>query len=117
MIMLGMSTHHRANYWEKGPAMVQFKGNALAVLIGSLPVADHDQAIRMVFKYTPEIPLWVQLPAYRQEGMMVQFLPGIPGLKMVKNLCSNYGYRSWSILRYRFESLEHFTTSNNHIFH
>jgi methionine synthase II (cobalamin-independent) len=34
----------------------------------------------MVFKYTPEIPLWVQLPAYRQEGMMVQFLPGIPGV-------------------------------------
>ena len=60
--------------------MAQFKGNALAVLIGSIPIADHDQAIRMVFKYTPEIPLWVQLPAYRQEGMMVQFLPGIPGV-------------------------------------
>jgi methionine synthase II (cobalamin-independent) len=63
--------------------MAQFKGNALAVLIGSLPVADHNQAVRMVFKYTPEIPLWVQLPAYRQEGMMIQFLPGIPGV--VKN--------------------------------
>jgi methionine synthase II (cobalamin-independent) len=60
--------------------MAQITGNALAVLIGSLPVADHDQAIRMVFEYTPEIPLWVQLPAYRQEGMMVQFLPGIPGV-------------------------------------
>jgi len=60
--------------------MAQFKGNALAVLIGSLPIADHDQAIRMVFKYTPEIPLWVQLPAYPEEGMMVQFLPGIPGV-------------------------------------
>ncbi len=60
--------------------MVQFKGNALAVLIGSLPIADHDRAVRMVFKYTPEIPLWVQLPAYPVEGMMVQFLPGIPGV-------------------------------------
>ena len=60
--------------------MIQFKGDALAVLIGSLPVADHDQAIRTVFKYTPEIPLWVQLPAYPEEGMMVQFLPGIPGV-------------------------------------
>jgi methionine synthase II (cobalamin-independent) len=60
--------------------MVQFKGNALAVLIGSLPIADHDRAVRMVFKYTPEIPLWVQLPAYPEEGMMVQFLPGIPGV-------------------------------------
>ncbi len=60
--------------------MLQFKGNALAVLIGSLPGADHDQAIQMVFKHTPEIPLWVQLPAYPEEGMMVQFLPGIPGV-------------------------------------
>jgi methionine synthase II (cobalamin-independent) len=60
--------------------MVQFKGNALAVLIGSLPLSDHDQAIRMVLEYTPEIPLWVQLPAYPEEGMMVQFLPGIPGV-------------------------------------
>ncbi len=60
--------------------MAQFKGNALALLIGSLPLADHDQAIRMVFKYTPEIPLWVQLPAYPEEGMMAQFLPGIPGI-------------------------------------
>jgi methionine synthase II (cobalamin-independent) len=60
--------------------MTQFKGNALAVLIGSLPIADHDQAISLVFKYAPEIPLWVQLPAYPEEGMMVQFLPGIPGV-------------------------------------
>lgn len=60
--------------------MAKFKGNALAVLIGSLPIADHEQAIGLVFKYTPEIPLWVQLPAYPEEGMMVQFLPGIPGV-------------------------------------
>ncbi len=42
--------------------MTQFKANALPVLIGSLPVTDHDQAINMVLKYTPDIPLWVQLP-------------------------------------------------------
>ena len=65
---------------KNGSAVAQFKGNALAMLIGSLPIADHDQAIRMVFKYTPEIPLWIQLPAYPEEGMMVQFLEGIPGL-------------------------------------
>jgi hypothetical protein len=34
----------------------------------------------MVFEYTPEIPLWVQLPFYPEEGMMVQFLPGMPGV-------------------------------------
>jgi methionine synthase II (cobalamin-independent) len=60
--------------------MAQFEGNALPVLIGSLPIADHDRAISLVFKYTPEIPLWVQLPAYPEEGMMFQFLPGIPGV-------------------------------------
>ena len=60
--------------------MAPFEGNGLAVLIGSLPIADHEEAIRMVFEYTPEIPLWVQLPTYPEEGMMVQFLPGIPGV-------------------------------------
>jgi methionine synthase II (cobalamin-independent) len=60
--------------------MAQFEGNRLAVLIGSLPVTTHEEAIRMVFKYTWDIPLWVQLPAHPQEGMMVQFLPGIPGV-------------------------------------
>jgi len=60
--------------------MAQFKGNALALLIGSLPLSDHNQAVDLVFKYTPDIPLWVQLPAYPEEGMMTQFLSGIPGV-------------------------------------
>ena len=60
--------------------MVPFEGNRLPVLIGSLPVADHEEAIRMVFEYTPEIPLWIQLPTFPEEGMMVQFLPGMPGV-------------------------------------
>jgi methionine synthase II (cobalamin-independent) len=60
--------------------MSLFEANMLAVLIGSLPLADHEEAIRLVFEYTPEIPLWVQLPTYPEEGMMVQFLPGIPGV-------------------------------------
>ncbi len=60
--------------------MSLFKADMLAVLIGSLPLADHKEAIRLVFEYTPDVPLWVQLPAYPQEGMMVQFLPGIPGV-------------------------------------
>jgi methionine synthase II (cobalamin-independent) len=60
--------------------MVPFKSDMLPVLIGSLPVADHDEALHMVFEYTPEIPLWVQLPVYPEEGMMVQFLPGMPGV-------------------------------------
>jgi methionine synthase II (cobalamin-independent) len=31
-------------------------------------------------EYTPEIPLWTQLPAHKAEGMVAQFMPGLPGL-------------------------------------
>ena len=57
-----------------------FKPNGLPLLIGSLPVDDHLLAIKLVLAYTPEIPLWVQLPVFREEGMIAQFLPGLPGL-------------------------------------
>ncbi|MBW1744364.1 MAG: hypothetical protein JRJ47_13195 [Deltaproteobacteria bacterium] len=60
--------------------MAEFRGNALALLIGSLPITDHDEAVDLVLKYTPDIPLWVQLPAHPEEGMMIQFLGGVPGL-------------------------------------
>jgi methionine synthase II (cobalamin-independent) len=67
-------------YVRKRLIMAQFEGNRLAVLIGSLPVTTHEEGIRMVFEYTGDIPLWVQLPAYPQEGMMIQFTPGIAGI-------------------------------------
>ena len=57
-----------------------FRPNCHPLLIGSLPLTDHLEAQNLVLQYTPEIPLWVQLPAYREEGMMAQFLPGMPGL-------------------------------------
>jgi hypothetical protein len=47
-----------------------FRADCLPVLIGSLPLHDHAEGVRLVFEYTPEIPLWVQLPAYKEEGMM-----------------------------------------------
>jgi len=59
-----------------------FLANGLPLLIGSLPLHDHAEGVELVFKYTPEIPLWVQLPAFREEGMIAQFQPGFPGLKM-----------------------------------
>jgi methionine synthase II (cobalamin-independent) len=52
----------------------------LPLLIGSLPLTDHVEAVRRVFETTPDIPLWVQLPACPREGMMTQFLSGFPGL-------------------------------------
>jgi hypothetical protein len=60
--------------------MNSFKPECLPVLIGSLPMDDHQQAGKVVLEYTPEIPLWVQLPFFKQEGMITQFLPGMPGL-------------------------------------
>jgi methionine synthase II (cobalamin-independent) len=57
-----------------------FRPDCLPVLIGSLPLDDHGEAVRLVMAYTPEIPLWVQLPSNRMEGMLAQFLPGMPGL-------------------------------------
>jgi len=45
---------------------------------------DHTEAVKLVFRYTPEIPLWVQLPVYKEEGMIAQFLPGLPGLIIEK---------------------------------
>lgn len=62
-----------------------FRSHCLPVLIGSLPVYDHAEGVRLVFKNTPEIPLWVQLPAYKEEGMIAQFQPGLPGLKIEKD--------------------------------
>ena len=57
-----------------------FQANCLPVLIGSLPMDNHAEAIKLVYKYTPEIPLWVQLPLLKEEGMLAQFQPGMPGL-------------------------------------
>jgi len=50
-------------------------------LIGSLPMDDHQAATRLMFDYVPEIPLWVQLPVFPEEGMVAQFLPGFPGVR------------------------------------
>jgi len=65
--------------------MENFQANSLPVLIGSLPLSDHEEAIKLVFENTPEIPLWVQLPVYKEEGMLEQFLPGMPGLTIEKD--------------------------------
>ena len=62
-----------------------FQANSLPVLIGSLPMDDHQEAIKLVLKHTPEIPLWVQLPCYREGGMIEQFLPWMPGLTFEKD--------------------------------
>jgi methionine synthase II (cobalamin-independent) len=67
--------------------MGSFLPDGRASLIGSLPLTDHRKAADLVQQYTPEIPVWVQLPAYTQEGMVDQFLPGIPGLRVADDRC------------------------------
>lgn len=54
--------------------------DCLPMLIGSLPLDDHQAASRLIMEYTPAIPLWVQLPVFPEEGMLAQFLPGMPAV-------------------------------------
>jgi hypothetical protein len=60
--------------------MSSFHPQCLPLLIGSLPLVDHIKATELIFAYTPQIPLWPQLPAYKEEGMILQYAPGFPGL-------------------------------------
>ena len=57
-----------------------FYANCHPILIGSLPLQDYERAMQLILKYTPEIPLWPQLPQNPREGMIRQFLTGFPGL-------------------------------------
>lgn len=58
-----------------------FRANGLATFIGSLPLADHREALELIMEYTPEIPLWTQLTTHQEEGMLVQFAAGLPGFR------------------------------------
>lgn len=58
-----------------------FQAHSLPLLIGSLPMANHIIATRLMLKYTPEIPLWIQLPCYAEERLLVQFSSCLPGIR------------------------------------
>ncbi|MDI6795848.1 MAG: hypothetical protein QMD09_02835 [Desulfatibacillaceae bacterium] len=62
-----------------------FKPENRATLIGSLPVNDHKAALEMVRGAAPHIPPWAQLPLYPAEGMIAQFVHGLPGVEHKKN--------------------------------
>jgi len=57
-----------------------FLPRCLPILIGSLPLTNHDEAAEIILRYSPAIPLWPQLPKCNREGMVRQFLSGFPGL-------------------------------------
>ncbi len=54
--------------------------DCLPMLIGSFPLDDHRAASRLILDHTPDIPLWAQLPVFPEEGMVPQFLTGMPAL-------------------------------------
>ena len=54
--------------------------NCRPMLIGSIPMNDHAAASRLIMDHTPAIPVWAQLPVFPQEGMVAQFLPGMPAV-------------------------------------
>ena len=57
-----------------------FQPKCHCLLIGSFPVTDHQKAGELVLTYSPDIPVWPQLPVYPIEGMIPQFLSGMPGV-------------------------------------
>lgn len=58
----------------------RFQANGLATLIGSLPVSDLKEAFSLIFAHTPDVPLWPQMPSNPKEGMLSQFIEGMPGI-------------------------------------
>ncbi len=64
---------------------IKFKPDGRPLLAGSIPMDDHLEATRLVLSQTPEIPVWPQLPSYIKEGMIAQFLPGMPGAVQTKD--------------------------------
>ena len=61
--------------------MKEIKG--LVTGIGSLPYKDANEALDLVFEYTPRIPFWPQLPQRdKREGMIMQFSQALPCLRL-----------------------------------
>ena len=61
--------------------MYNLKG--LATGIGSLPHREAESALEFIFKYTPGIPFWPQLPKRDlREGMVAQFSENMPCLRV-----------------------------------
>ncbi len=59
---------------------IMFHARCNPILIGSLPLDNYGQAMHLILKHSPQIPLWPQLPKKPREGMIRQFLTGFPGL-------------------------------------
>ena len=61
--------------------MAGFRASAATTLVGSMPHRDREYVIQLILRESPSIPVWPQLPFYRTEQMMVQYLEGLPGIQ------------------------------------
>lgn len=61
--------------------MDNWRADGSVTLVGSMPHQDRKEAIDLVIRAVPEIPVWPQLPAYKSEQMMIQYLEGLPGIQ------------------------------------
>lgn len=60
---------------------IRFQAEGRPMFVGSLPLEDHEEAADWVFKFIPQMPLWIQLPGNPVESMVPQFMPGLPGYR------------------------------------
>ncbi|MCX7662045.1 MAG: hypothetical protein N2Z79_05135 [Candidatus Omnitrophica bacterium] len=78
----------------------------LATGIGSFPYKEPSEALRVIFKYTPEIPFWPQLPKRNIfESMIVQFSEGLNFLNLKENTLAYDSDSSESKLQEFYEHL------------
>lgn len=73
--------------WSDGGAFLikpVFQPKGLATAIGSFPHENPAEAIELVFRTIPEVPVWPQLPNRApDEGMLAQYVEGLPGIVWV----------------------------------
>lgn len=73
--------------WSDGGAFLikpTFRPGGLATAIGSFPHENPVEAIDLVFRAMPEVPVWPQLPKRApDEGMLAQYIEGLPGVVWV----------------------------------
>lgn len=64
--------------------MPQWRPMAATTLIGSMPHGHSKAAIELIFREIPDIPVWPQLSTNPDEQMTVQYLEGLPGVRVEK---------------------------------
>jgi len=63
--------------------MNQFNPRFKATGVGTMPLSEAGEAVELILASLPQIPFWPQLSARSPwEDMTLQFVPGLPGLKV-----------------------------------